>query len=404
MIAGDWVNTTVGDLAQVKGGKRLPAGYSVQSEPTPHPYIRVTDMRDGGVDEADIKYVPVAAADSIRAYRIGSDDIFISVAGTLGIVGRIPAQLDGANLTENADRLTAIKCDVDYLAQYLRSTAIQDEIEAIRTVGAQPKLALGRIKSFAVQMPADQAEQELIAGALNDADALIQGLERVIDKKRDVKQGLMQELLAGRTRLPGFTGDWEQEKLGAVATMGSGGTPPSTVTRYYGGEIPWVSISDMTRGGKYIAVTEKTLTEAGLTSSAAKLYEPDVVLYAMYASLGECSLAVGRVASSQAILGIKVSSRLDREFLYYVLQNLKSRVKLLGQQGTQSNLNAGMVRNFDLELPPIEEQLAIASVLKDADDEIQALERRLESARAVKVGMMQELLTGRTRLPVKEEV
>jgi type I restriction enzyme S subunit len=249
----------------------------------------------------------------------------------------------------------------------------------------------------------DKAEQDRIALALDEVSDLVGGLESLIVKKRDVKQGMMQELLAGRTRLPGFSGDWEQTKLGAVATMGSGGTPPSSVTRYYGGGIPWVSISDMTRGGKYIAVTEKTLTEAGLTSSAAKLYEPDVVLYAMYASLGECSLAVGRVASSQAILGIRVSSGLDREFLYYVLQNLKSRVKLLGQQGTQSNLNAGMVRNFDLELPRIKEQLAIASVLKDADDEIQSLERRLESARAVKVGMMQELLTGRTRLPMGEE-
>ncbi|NLG64289.1 MAG: restriction endonuclease subunit S, partial [Actinobacteria bacterium] len=129
--------------------------------------------------------------------------------------------------------------------------------------------------------------------------------------------------MTGRTRLPGFSGDWETTKLGEVASMGSGGTPLSSVPRYYGGGIPWVSISDMTRGGKYIAETETTLTKEGLASSAAKMYEPGVVLYAMYASLGECSLAVGRVTSSQAILGIKVGPRLDREFLYYWLQYLK---------------------------------------------------------------------------------
>lgn len=292
--------------------------------------------------------------------------------------------------------------DPTFVCAVLNSDLGQRQISAFQAGGNREGLNFKQVG--AIEIPYLSIQEQVVVGrALMSADGQAEALARLIGKKHDVKQGMMQELLAGRTRLPGFTGAWEQVKLGAVTTMGSGGTPPSSVARYYGGGIPWVSISDMTRGGKYIEVTEKTLTEAGLTSSAAKLYEPDVVLYAMYASLGECSLAVGRVTSSQAILGISVSSRLDREFLYYVLQNLKSQVKLLGQQGTQSNLNAGMVRNFDLELPRIKEQQAIASVLKDADDEIHSLECRLESARAVKVGMTQELLTGRTRLPVTEE-
>ena len=165
-----------------------------------------------------------------------------------------------------------------------------------------------------------------------------------------------------------------------------------------------MSITDITRGGKYIRDTDSTLTDEGMLASAAKLYDPDVVLYAMYASLGECSLAVGRVSSSQAILGISVGRRLDREFLYYWLQYVKPSVKMLGQQGTQSNLNAGMVRDFDIPLPSLPEQEAIARVLNDADAEIDALERRLEASRDIKQGMMQELLTGRTHLPVGEEV
>jgi type I restriction enzyme S subunit len=198
--------------------------------------------------------------------------------------------------------------------------------------------------------------------------------------------------------LPGFIAAWEPRKLGAIANMRSGGTPLSSIQRYYGGGIPWVSISDMTRAGKYIASTETTLTQAGLAASAAKLYEPNVVLYAMYASLGECSLAVGRVSSSQAILGIEAGPSLDREFLYYALQHLKPRVKSLGQRGTQSNLNAGMVRDLVLIVPPMDEQVAIAAVLSDADRELTALERRLTKARAIKEGMMQQLLAGRVRL------
>lgn len=181
--------------------------------------------------------------------------------------------------------------------------------------------------------------------------------------------------------------------------MGSGGTPTSSVSHYYGGGIPWVSISDMTTRGKYISTTERTLTEAGISSSAAKLYEPNVVLYAMYASIGECSIALGRVSSSQAILGISVGPRLDREYLYYFLQSIKPRVKLLGQQGTQANLNAGMVRDFDIPLPGTSEQRRISGALGDVDRLISGIELAIAKKRDVKQGMMRELLTGRTRLP-----
>ena len=188
-------------------------------------------------------------------------------------------------------------------------------------------------------------------------------------------------------------------RLGDLAFMTSGGTPSSSVSQYYGGGIPWVSISDMTSGGKYITQTQQTLSEAGLRASAAKLYEPNVVLYAMYASLGECSIAEGRVTSSQAILAIKPGAKLDTEFLYYFLQSMKSRVKTMGQQGTQSNLNAHMVRDFKIPLPSPAMQRKIANILGDVDLTISSAERLIAKKQAIKQGMMQELLTGKTRLP-----
>lgn len=181
--------------------------------------------------------------------------------------------------------------------------------------------------------------------------------------------------------------------------MTSGGTPSSSVSRYYGGGIPWVSISDMTTQGKYIPTTERTLSDAGIAASAAKLYDPNVVLYAMYASIGECSIAVGQVSSSQAILGISVGASLDREYLYYYLQHIKSRVKLLGQQGTQANLNAGMVRDFDMPLPEMDEQRRISRILADVDELLAGIERMIAKKRAVKNGLMRELLSGCWRLP-----
>ena len=122
----------------------------------------------------------------------------------------------------------------------------------------------------------------------------------------------------------------------------------------------------------------------------------------MYASLGECSIAGIPLCTSQAILGILPQEKLDAEFLYYFLTSLKVRVKTLGQQGTQSNLNKGMVQDFRIPVPDLPEQTSIVSVLRDMDAELSELEKRLIKTRALKQGMMQELLTGKTRLVSQE--
>lgn len=141
VIPEDWNQVSVGELAKVKGGKRLPKGHSLIDSPTPHPYIRVADLLPGKVNGANIKFVPEKVFRPIQNYRIYENDLFISVAGTLGLVGAIPSYLDGANLTENADRVTDIECNRHYLMYWLMSEPIQRAIASIRTVGAQPKLA-----------------------------------------------------------------------------------------------------------------------------------------------------------------------------------------------------------------------------------------------------------------------
>ena len=197
----DWEQKIIDDIADVKSGKRLPLGNSLLDTKTKHPYIRVADMYNGGVSLNEIKYVPESVFPAIKNYRIFKDDIFISVAGTLGICGKIPIELDGANLTENANRLTNIKCDRDYLLYVLLSDTIQSKIEAERTLGAQPKLALTRIRNFLIHLPPTIEEQTRIATILSDMDAKIETLEKKLAKYKQLKQGLMQNLLTGKIRL-----------------------------------------------------------------------------------------------------------------------------------------------------------------------------------------------------------
>ena len=206
IIPENWDEVRVGDIAKVKGGKRLPSGFALVDTPTPHSYVRVKDMYQGGVNQSEIKYVPEQAFPAIQNYRIYSEDVFISVAGSLGIVGVVPSQLSGANLTENANYITEIKCDRDYLKYYLMSESIQKVIKLIQTTGAQPKLALGRIAKFTISIPQDIKEQRAIAEALSDVDGLLNALEALIAKKQAIKRAVMQQLLTGKTRLPGFNG------------------------------------------------------------------------------------------------------------------------------------------------------------------------------------------------------
>ncbi len=193
--------------------------------------------------------------------------------------------------------------------------------------------------------------------------------------------------------------DWKEVRLGDHASMRSGGTPLTSVASFYGGTIPWASISDMSASGKYLSVTDRSITEAGLASSPAVVFPERVLLYAMYASIGECCISLSPMATSQAILGIKCASSLDLEFLYYIMQSKRAEIALSGQQGTQSNLNAQMVRETLFTMPPLKEQEAIAEALSDADAAIESLDALIAKKRDVKQATMQQLLTGRTRLP-----
>lgn len=189
----DWEEKRLDDIADIKGGKRLPKGVSLQIEKNQFPYITVSDMYQGGVDTKNIKYVPSNVVDIIKNYKISRKDIFISVAGTLGIVGIIPEELEGANLTENANKITNLKCDQQYLFQYFLSEKLANLIENVSTVGAQPKLAIYALNSFQVDLPSVQ-EQIKIANFLTSIDKKITETQTYLDIVKQYKQGLLQQM------------------------------------------------------------------------------------------------------------------------------------------------------------------------------------------------------------------
>ena len=399
VIPEDWAVTALAKLTDA----HRPISYGiVQTGPNVQNGIRclrVLDINNGKINKTDLITTSKSISDAYKRTVLILGDLVMPLRGKVGEVAIVDKDLIGANLTRGL-ALIAVRSEssAEFFKQYISSSATRNRLENSMNGSALQEIPIATLRSFKIATPPTKVEQDAIAEALSDADALIESLEQLIAKKRQIKQGAMHELLTGKKRLPGFSGEWEVKCLGDLAEMGSGGTPSSSFPCYYEGDIPWVSISDMTTGGKVILSTESNLSKMGFANCAAQMFPVGTVLYAMYASLGECSIAGISLCSSQAILGIRPKESLHSEFLYYFLISLKTIVKSMGQQGTQANLNKGMVQAFKFNLPKLPEQIAIAQVFSEMDTEIDMLNAKLIKARQIKQGMMQQLLTGRVRL------
>ena len=166
-IPSSWKWVRLGTIVSVYGGKRIPAGTRLSEEDTGHKYIRVADMKDGTVSLEDIKYITDEIFQKIKQYYITSDDIYITVAGTIGKVGIVPDELNNANLTENADKLVFSNLDKMFLCRTLNSEVIQHQIREATTQVGQPKLAIARIQKLLIPLP-PLAEQKRIVAKIEE--------------------------------------------------------------------------------------------------------------------------------------------------------------------------------------------------------------------------------------------
>lgn len=402
VIPEDWEVKELSSISAIKSGKRLPKGSLVTSSKTPYPYIRVIDMNMGYLNLSNIMYVPENVQPMISKYIISKNDIYISVAGTLGLVGKIPEELDGANLTENANRITEIQCNRDYLMYYMMSPLIQNVIEAERTIGAQPKLALQRIRDFYIVLPRDKREQTAIATALSDVDSLISTLTKKIEKKKAIKQGLMQQLLTGKKRLPGFCGDWMTYSIEELFELGNGYTPSKAITSFwFNGTIPWFRMEDIRLHGRILKDSIQHITLKAV--KGGRLFPKDSIILSTTATIGEHAwLNVDSLANQQFTFLMRKRSCCDTisvKYFFYYCYILGDWCRANINEGGLMAVNMEDLRKYNFAIPPtISEQTAIANILSDCDSEIAALKEKRDKYKEIKQGMMQQLLTGKIRL------
>lgn len=245
-------------------------------------------------------------------------------------------------------------------------------------------------------------EQRAIAEALSDVDGLIAALDKLIAKKRAIKQAAMQQLLTGKTRLPGFSGEWETKRLGEIGRFRGGNGFP---TKYQGGaagDYPFFKVSDMNNEGNetFMQVANNYISETVRKQLGATAFPANSIVFAkvgaaVFLERKKILAKPSCIDNNMAAFTLDNAST-NHRFIHYVLLNMK-----LGDLVTTTalpSLSGRVLSAIEIRLPAVPEQTAISTVLSDMDAEIAALEARRDKTRAIKQGMMQQLLTGRIRL------
>jgi type I restriction enzyme S subunit len=232
------------------------------------------------------------------------------------------------------------------------------------------------MQSLVVALPKSLGEQRAIAAALSDVDGLLAKLDQLIAKKRDLKQAAMQQLLTGQTRLPGFSGEWEVKRLGDVLRVRHGKSQHHIIAN--DGQYPILAT-----GG-----------EIGRTNTC--LYDKPSVLIGRKGTIDKPQYRNDPFWTVDTLFYTEIFSGISAKFIFYKFNMINWRS--YNEASGVPSLNASTIENIEIKLPKSKEQTAIATVLSDMDAEIAALVARRDKTRALKQGMMQELLTGRIRL------
>ncbi len=327
--------------------------------------------------------------------------LFASSSNVSANTGKACALWDGFPVAVGREVISfKTKQNVTYLSYLLSSSLYRkktlDLAKGITIKHVYPKTFI----DYKIALPSS-SEQDKIATALSDVDALIAGLEKLIAKKRDLKQAAMQQLLTGQSRLPGFSGEWAKNDLKDLVSTPITDGPHLTPTFYETG-VPFLSVNNLANNRiDWSDLRFISKADDEIFSRKCKPRKGDVLL-GKAASVGKVALVEDDFDFNiwSPIALIRSGEQVVAKFLYYQLLSADciTQVMLLTNSSSQGNIGMGDIEKLQISYPYYEEQMAIAKVLSDMDVELAVLESRLAKTRELKQGMMQELLTGRTRL------
>ena len=378
-----WSIGTLEDICIPNGVVRGPFGGALKKEIfVPFGY-KVYEQRNAIYQSVNIGsyYVNESKYREMSRFAVKSGDYIISCSGTIGRIYQIPLTFPKGIINQALLKLTinTEKINPTYFYKYFQWDKFQQKIIDDTQGGAMKNLVgMDIFKKAPIVLP-EMKEQTAIAEALSDIDGLISSLQKLIEKKKAIKQGAMQELLTGKKRLPGFSEEWAYRRVGEICSITKGQIITEKTAIH--GNVPVIA------GGKtpafYHNVANRESDVITISASGANAGYIAFHDYPIFAS--DCST-------------IESSDQYDVKFIYYAL--LYHQQELIGMQtgGAQPHIHPKEIGVLLVPRINQEEQRAIANVLSDMDSEIEQLEKKLAKCQQIKQGMMQELLTGRIRL------
>lgn len=296
--------------------------------------------------------------------------------------------------------LRPVNIDERYLLFLWRSDFVQEQIKT--SLGATiNQITNADIQRYVVVLP-PQKEQIRIANALSDVDALLVSLDKLIAKKKAIKQGSMQQLLIGKQRLKGYDKPWVSFRIEELFDLGNGYTPSKEVASYWNnGTIPWFRMEDIRTNGRILKDSIQHITKKAVKGGG--LFPAGSFILSTTATIGEHALLIADSLANQrfTFLNRKVNrvSDIDQMFFFHYLFIIGDWCRANINDGGLLAVNMTDLKNYECKIPPtLDEQCAIASILTDMDAEITELESKKAKYTAIKQGMMQQLLTGKIRL------
>jgi len=400
-IPDNWKWVQLGDISGIYGGKRIPAGRKLSEIDTGHKYIRVADMNDYTVELNNIKFVPEDIYCQIKNYTINKDDLYITVAGTIGKIGYIPVELDGANLTENANKIVFSNINKMWLFYVLKSPVVQQQIESMITKVGQPKLAIKRIVNILIPLPPIEEQQRIvdkIEEIFNKIDDIYPIEEELNILKSnfslDMKNSVIQSAVSGQLTTQNINEsvnliieqienkinkkvrsvssypfeipkNWLWIKFGDLVNFEIGKTPPRADSSFWNGEFNWVSISDMIENGNINATKETVSFKANNELFKGRISKAGTLLMSFKLTVGRCSILNIDAFHNEGIISIypNYDSTVLKEYLFKILPFI---VKFGDTKGAikGNTLNSKSLDNLMIPLPPIEEQQRIVDKLE----------------------------------------
>lgn len=415
VIPEDWRPVMIGDITIKVGSGITPRGGSSNYKEYGRPFVRSQNVGWGILLLTDLVYIDEDTHKSFSSTELRQGDVLLNITGaSIGRCAVADARLAGGNVNQHVCIIRTDSTEVDsYFLKFILLSALgQQQIDSFQAGGNREGLNFGQIRSIKLPLPPTKAEQEAIAEALSDADAFIESLEQLILKKRQIKQGAMQELPTGKRRLPGFgedkgykqtdvgviPDDWEVTKLiESAKVIDSLHQTPS----FNDDGFPMVRVSDIKPGDLDLKRTLKVCES--VFAEFTKNYKPkrcDIVL-SRVGSYGISSFVETDELFCMGQNTVVIEPKVPARLLYYILNSSNIRQQIEDKSfGTgYRSLSLKSIKELKISLPTtLAEQTAIASILSDMDSEITSLEEKLAKVRQTKQGMMQELLTGRIRL------